>query len=149
MKSAYYTAAITNAYRIALDNYFDGLPYDERCTRETESVSHREYGTGYFYSSPETDANVVIENEYIADRPFLATVTEFDSEKGLAKCIQRNKMFKSSKANLLSPKSFGADFVIGNMYDNDMNPIESTPHARMEFYLEIESAKPGDIIRGA
>ncbi len=149
MKSAYYTAAITNAYRIALDNYFNGLPYDERCTRETESVSHREYGTGYFYSSPETDANVVIENEYIADRPFLATVSEFDAEKGLAKCFQRNKMFKGSNANLLSPKSFGVDFVIGNMYDIDMNPIDSTPHAGMEFYLEIESAKPGDIIRGA
>lgn len=149
MKSAYYTAAITNAYRIALDNYFDGLPYDERCTRETESVSHREYDTGYFYSSPETDANVVIENEYIADRPFLATVTEYDAEKGLAKCLQRNKMLKGSKANLLSPKSFGRDFVIGNMYDIEMNPIDSTPHAQMEFYLEIDGAKSGDIIRGA
>lgn len=149
MKSAYYTAAITNAYRIAIDDYFAGRPYDERCTRETESVSHREYDTGYFYSSPETDANVVIENEYIADRPFLATVTEYDAEKGLAKCFQRNKMIKGNTANLLSPKGFGRDFVIGNIYDSDMNPIESTPHAGMEFYLELDSAKSGDIIRGA
>ena len=149
MKSAYYTAAITNAYRIALDNYFGGLPFDERCIKETESVSHREYDTGYFYSSPATDANVVIENEYIADRPFLATVTEYDAEKGLAKCFQRNKMIKGNTANLLSPKSFGRDFVIGNMYDMEMNPIESTPHAGMEFYLELDSAKSGDIIRGA
>ncbi len=149
MKSAYYTAAITNAYRIAIDDYFAGRTYDERCTRETESVSHREYGTGYFYSSPETDANVVYANEYIADRPFLATVTEFDSEKGLAKCYQRNKMCVGSKANILSPKSFGRDFVIGKMYDAEMNEIESTPHAGMEFYLEIDSAQSGDIIRGA
>lgn len=148
MKSAYYTAAITNAYRIAINNYFKALPYDENCTRETESVSHREYGTGYFYSNPETDANVVIENEYIADRPFLATITEYLPEKGLAKCYQRNKMFKGQAANLLSPNSFGRDFVIGNMYDVDMNPIESTPHAGMEFYLEIDSAHSGDIIRG-
>ena len=149
MKSAYYTAAITNAYKIALDNYIKGLPFDERCLRETESVSHREYGTGYFYSSPATDANVVNENEYIADRPFLATVTEYDSEKRLAKCIQRNKMSVGGNANLLSPDCFGRDFVIGNMYDAEMNPIDSTPHARMEFYLEIENAKSGDIIRGA
>lgn len=148
MKSAYYTAAITNAYRIAIDDYFAGRDYDIRCTRETESVSHREYGTGYFYSAPETDANVVIENEYIADRPFLATVTEYLPEQGLAKCYQRNKMFKGQTANLLSPKSFGKDFVIGNIYDADMNPIESTPHAGMEFYLEIDNAKSGDIIRG-
>ena len=148
MKSAYYTAAITNAYRIAIDNYFEGKDYDIGCTRETENVSHREYGTGYFYSSPETDANIVDANEYIADRPFLATVTEFDSQRGLAKCFQRNKMFKGANANLLSPKSFGRDFVIGNLYDMDMNPIESTPHAGMEFYMEIDSAKAGDIVRG-
>ena len=148
MKSAYYTAAITNAYRMAIDDYFEGREFDVRCVKETENVSHREYGTGYFYSSPDTDANVVDANEYIADRPFLATVTSFDPEKGLAKCYQRNKMVKGMKANLLSPKSFGRDFIIGNMFDSDMNPIESTPHAGMEFYLEIDSAKSGDIIRG-
>lgn len=148
MKSAYYTAAITNAYRMAIDDYFEGREFDARCVKETENVSHREYGTGYFYSSPDTDANVVDANEYIADRPFLATVTSFDPEKGLAKCYQRNKMVKGMKANLLSPKSFGRDFIIGNMFDSDMNPIESTPHAGMEFYLEIDSAKSGDIIRG-
>lgn len=148
MKSAYYTAAITNAYRIAIDDYFAGRELDLRCLRETENVSHREYGTGYFYSSPETDANVVDANEYIADRPFLATVTEYDEEKGLAKCYQRNKMLKGQGANLLSPGGFGRDFVVGNMFDEEMNPIDSTPHAGMEFYLEIDSAKAGDIIRG-
>ena len=149
MKSAYYTAAITNAYKIALDDYFAGREFDNRCLRETESVSHREYGTGYFYSNPMTDANVVVENEYIADRPFLATVTEFDAERKLAKCFQRNKMSCGEGANILSPGKFGRDFVIGNMYDVEMNPISSTPHAGMEFYLEIDSAESGDIIRGA
>ena len=149
MKSAYYTAAITNAYKIALDDYFGGRAFDEGCLRETESVSHREYGTGYFYSSPSTDANTVTINEYIADRPFLATVTEFDAEKGLAKCFQRNKMRVGEKANLLTPGKFGRDFTIGNMFDEEMNPIDATPHAGMVFYLEIDSAKSGDIIRGA
>lgn len=148
MKSAYYTAAVTNAYRIAIDDYFAGKPFDERCLRETESVSHREYGNGYYYSSPSENANVVDRNEYIADRPFLCTVTEYDEEKGLAKCYQRNKMTSGEGANLLSPKSFGKDIIIGKMYDTEMNPIESTPHAGMEFYLEIDGAKAGDILRG-
>ena len=68
----------------------------------------------------------------------------------LDKCLMfLAKSLNSNSANLLSPNSFGYDFVIGNMYDSEMNPIESTPHAGMEFYLEIESAKSGDIIRGA
>ncbi len=148
MKSAYYTAAVTNAYRIAIDNHFAGLPFDERCLRETENVSHREFGTGYFYSSPDSDANVVNANEYISDLPFLATVTDYDSEKGLAKCYQRNKMVSGGRANLLSPGGFGRDFIIGRLFDSEMKEITSTPHAGMEFYLEIDNARAGDIIRG-
>ena len=67
----------------------------------------------------------------------------------MAKCYQRNKMFVGSKANILSPNKFGRDFTIGEMFDSEMNKIESTPHAGMEFYLKIDSAKSGDIIRGA
>ena len=148
MKSAYYTAAMSNAYRIALNSYLNGEPFDERCLAETESVSHREYGTGFYFSSPECDANTVKANEYVADRPFLCSVTSCDASTGLAKCMQRNKMRRGDKANLLSPGGFGRDFIIGDMFDSEMNPIDSTPHAGMEFYLRIEGARPMDIIRG-
>ena len=148
MKSAYYTAALANAYRIAIDDHFAGKPFDERCYSETESVSHREYGTGYYFSSPGTDANVVHENEYISDRPFLCTVGSYDVNTGLAKCVQRNKMTVGDKVNLLSPGGFGRDLVVGEMFDSEMQPITSTPHPAMEFYLRIDGAKPMDIIRG-
>jgi putative protease len=49
MKSAYYTAVVTNAYRMAMDAYAaDGARYVYRSEwlRELESVSHREYCTG-------------------------------------------------------------------------------------------------------
>ena len=148
MKSAYYTAAMSNAYRIAVDDHFAGRVFDRRCIAETESVSHREYGTGYYFDTPMQDANVVAVNEYIADRPFLCSVVEYDKTAGLAKCVQRNKMCAGAKANLLSPGGFGRDFTIGRMFDEEMCPIESTPHPGMVFYLEIEGAKPYDIIRG-
>lgn len=148
MKSCYYTSAITNAYKIAIGNCLNGKPFDDRCLTETESVSHREYGTGYYFSSPSADANTVSVNEYISDRPFLCTVTEFDESTGLAKCFQRNKMRVGEKANLLSPGGFGRDFVIGEMFDAEMNPIESTPHPGMEFYLRIDGANEMDIVRG-
>ena len=148
MKSAYYTAAITNAYKIAINDHFAGKPFDKRCLDETESVSHREYDTGYYFSSPSENANTVKANEYISDRPFLCTVTEYDPERKLAKCYQRNKQSVGEKANILSPGGFGRDFVIEEMFDTEMNPITSTPHAGMEFYLRIGGAKPMDIIRG-
>ena len=149
MKSAYYTAAVTNAYRIALDDMLAGRGFDERCLRETESVSHREYGTGYYFAKPAEEPNTVSVNEYISDRPFLCTVESYDPAARLAKCRQRNKMCVGEKANLLSPGGFGSDFVITALYDTEMNPISATPHAGMEFYIPLENARAGDIIRGA
>lgn len=149
MKSAYYTAAVTNAYRIALNDMLAGREFDERCLRETESVSHREYGTGYYFAKPAEEPNTVAVNEYISDRPFLCTVESYDGASRLAKCRQRNKMRVGERANLLSPGGFGSDFVITALYDTEMNPIEATPHAGMEFYIPLENAHEGDIIRGA
>jgi putative protease len=151
VKSAYYTAATTNAYRMALRDYITdpkSYSFNNEYKKEVESVSHREFDTGYFFSSPSENANVVKSNEYIKEKAFLCTVSEFDESKKLAKCIQRNKLSVGDGANILSPGSTGRDIVIGNMYDIDMNPIESAPHAKMEFFLEIDSAKSGDIIRG-
>lgn len=149
MKSAYYTAAVTNAYRIAMDDYFESRPFDDRCERETDSVSHREYGTGYYFSSPCEDANTVNVNEYLSERPFLALVTGYDRESRLASCVQRSKMCIGDRVNILSPGGFGTNIIVDRLYDGDMQPITDTRHPGMNFYIETDSASAGDIIRGA
>lgn len=148
VKSAYYTAAITNAYRIALDDVLAGKPFDPALRAETESVSHREYGTGFFYSSPSEGANLVSDNLYLKDRAFLAIVEDYDPETGLARCTQYNKMLVGDKANLLSPGTTGREITIGELFDEQGEPIGDTRHPRMPFFLRIDCAKPGDLIRG-
>ena len=148
VKSAYYTAAVTNAYRMALDDYYDGKPFDPAYRTEVESVSHREYGTGYFYGNPHENANIVGNNLYLKDRAFLAVVKDYDPATGLARCEQFNKMCIGDRANLLSPGTTGRDFTVGEMFDDQGNPITDTKHPRMEFFLKIEDAKAGDLIRG-
>ena len=148
VKSAYYTAAVTNAYRMALDDYYDGKPFDPAYRTEVESVSHREYGTGYFYGNPHENANIVGNNLYLKDRAFLAVVKDYDPATGLARCEQFNKMCIGDRANLLSPGTTGRDFTVGEMFDGQGNPITDTKHPRMEFFLKIEDTKAGDLIRG-
>ena len=57
-------------------------------------------------------------------------------------------MSVGESVQILSPGKVGRDAVIGELFDMDGNPIESTPHAKMEFYLKAEGLKKGDIIRG-
>lgn len=148
MKSAYYTAVITNAYKMALEDVENGRPFNEKHYDEVCSVSRREYGTGYFFDSPSDNAQICKTNEYIREKAFLATVEEYDEKTGLSLCLQRNKMTLGDKVQLLSPKSIGVDIIVEALYDNEMLPIESTPHPQMLFYAKIGKAKKGDIIRG-
>lgn len=56
VKSAYYTAVTANAYKTELLRYMenpDSYVFDNDFMRELTCVSHREYGTGYFFDEPE------------------------------------------------------------------------------------------------
>ncbi|MBQ7897712.1 MAG: U32 family peptidase [Clostridia bacterium] len=151
MKSAYYTAVVTNAYRIALDNHFgenSGITSDA-LERELDSVSHREYCTGYYFTHPQSENNLATIPGYIKEKSFLATVEDYNEETGLALCRQRNKMFLENEAEIISPGKTGVSFKALGMTDEKGTPIESTPHAGMLFYLKMPFAvKKGDIIRG-
>jgi putative protease len=149
MKSAYYTAVATNAYKMALDSYFSGsYEYDPAWYRELESVSHREYHTGYYFTDSHTDANIASNNGYIKDKAYLAVAVGYDKESGLAEFTQRNKMCFGDPAELLTPGKIGKELVIGELFDENMNPIESTPHPYMKFYMKVDfEIREGDILR--
>lgn len=153
MKSAYYAAVVTNAYRAAIDGYMkdgDGFVLDKRWTSELESVSHREYCTGYFFDDPMKNAQTCTMPGYMREKAYLAVAIEDDKEKGLSLFVQRNKLCVGDKAELISPGKFGRAFEISGMYDENMNVIESAPHPFMKFYIKVPfEVREGDILRGA
>lgn len=157
VKSAYYTAVVTNAYRMALDSYrADPASYvtDPLWVRELDSVSHREYGTGFYFKSPHEDANTVTMHGYIREKAFLATAVE-DSltagEDGLydVKFIERNKLVAGEAVELISPGRVGRAFKADSLRNEAGEPIESAPHPGMYFKLKVPfPVKEGDILRG-
>lgn len=151
MKSAYYTAVVSNCYRMALDGYAslgEEYRFDERMSYELESVSHREYCTGYYFDHPMQNPQLASAVGYLGEKSFIATVENFDSEHNRAFCIQRNKVSVGEEAGVISPGSFGKSFTVTALYDRDMNPIDSVPHPKQEFYIDCPfELKEGDIIR--
>ena len=150
MKSAYYAACITNAYRTALDNYYDTGVLDAELTRklklETESVSRREYDTGYFYNKPELDAKICENPEYIREKIYLGLCVGYES--GLAVFEQRNKIVRGQRAQILSPGSLGRDISADVLLDENNQPLESAPHPFQIFKLRVDFAvSEGDILR--
>lgn len=151
MKSAYYAAVVTNTYRMALDSYASGdYRYNPKWLSELLSVSHREYDTGYYFSSSATDPKTCKNTGYLKEKSYLATVVEYDSTSGEALCIQKNKMSVGEKAELLTPGRTGEPFIIEKLYDENHNETVSTPHPQMKFYIKVPfPVKYGDIIRAS
>ena len=149
MKSAYYTAVVTNAYKMALDSYFSGdYKYDPAWYRELESVSHRDYATGYYFSDSHLDANTSETTGYLKDKAYLATVISYNSESGEALFSQRNKMCEGDRIELLTPGMVGRELIAEGLKNENGEPIEATSHPYMKFYMKVPfEVKEGDIIR--
>lgn len=150
MKSAYYTAVVTNAYRMAIDAALRGETQpDPLWLRELESVSHREYDTGYFFADSRKEALTCRESGYIREKAYLATVLSYDQATGEAKCVQRNKVSVGDPMELLTPGKGGQPLFCTALFDEEHQPIPSTPHPAMIFYLPVPfPVQPGDILRG-
>ena len=151
MKSAYYAAVVTNTYRMAMDRYASGAyTYDAAWERELESVSHREYATGYYFSDSHTDANLTTGSGYIKEKAYLATAVDYDEESGEATFVQKNKLVRGEEIELLTPGRTGIPLVAEAIFDEAHTPIESTPHPYMRYRMKMPfPIKAGDIIRSA
>ena len=151
MKSAYYTAVVTNTYRMAFDKYFSGnYEYDPLWYRELLSVSHRNYATGYYFTDSKIDANIAETNGYIKEKAYLGVVIEYNEETGEVLMSQRNKMCLGDSVEVITPGKIGRSVVISELYDEYHNAIEGTSHPYMNFYAKVsEPLLAGDIIRAA
>ncbi len=164
MKSAYYTAVVTNAYRIAIDAYLadpEHYIFDPALMRELESVSHREYCTGFYFDDPMENPQLTTIPGYIREKAYLATAAPEElalpaglapvSEEGvLCPFVQRNKICRGDAAELLSPGRLGVSVTIRQLYDEQGTPIESAPHPYQKFFTRLPfPVSEGDILRAA
>ena len=151
VRSAYYTAVVTNTYKMALDSFMNSpgnYRFDPVWQRELDSVSHREYGTGFFFHDPKTEPNLVTQPGYIREKAYLAVCTGMADEKGRVPFVQRNKTVRGAPVELLSPGRPGQPFTADGMWDASGAPLESAPHPGMTFYLDPPfPVQAGDILR--
>ena len=83
MKSAYYTAVVTNCYRMAMDAYMrdpENYVTDPALMRELDSVSHREYATGFYLDDPMQNPQLVQGGHYMKEKSYFATALEYSED---------------------------------------------------------------------
>ncbi len=169
MKSAYYTAVSTNAYRMAIDAYAadpSNYCFDPAWREELESVSHREYGTGFYFDDPMQNPQLVSACGYLREKAYFSTATEYIEEEAAAivssgvpmenehgrlyRFIQRNKVSVGEGAEMISPGKIGRGFAVTELYAPTGEALEATPHPSMIYWCRVPFAVfEGDIMRAA
>ncbi len=147
-KSAYYVAVVTNAYRMAVDEYRKD-PYNFKLPDwirdEVYKVSHRKYSKGFFFGVPE-ESQYYENSGYIRNYDVVAVVEKCDS--GTVYCTQRNRFFAGDKVELLAPSCKPVELTLDTLYDENGEQIETANHAMMKFSFKCDIVFPsGTVIR--
>jgi len=140
MKSAYYAAVVTNAYRKAIDAAAQGTVLNDVWRHEVHNVSHREYSTG-FYFDHEGPGQYHGDSMYRSDCDVVAIVEHCD-EHGNAVLTQRNKFYNTDEVELLTPTDEPVLFVPEYITDPQGVAIESTPRSMMKFHMKLPFYAP-------
>ncbi len=145
-KSAYYVAVVTNAYRMAVDEYNlnpDNFKLSDWIHDEVFKVSHRKYCTGFFFGHP-NDCQYYETGGYIRNYDVVAVVEK--CENGIVYCTQRNKFLAGDTVEIMSPKQKPAVITIDELFDENGNSIETANHAMMKFSFKCDKVFPAESV---
>ncbi len=137
MKSTYYVAVVTNAYRMAVDEYLkdrENFKLSDWIKDEVYKVSHRRYSTGFYFDEPEQ----YYENGgYLREYDVVAETLGY--EDGYIDCIQKNKFLIGDEIEILMPLQKPIVMKVEKLLDENGNEIEDTRHANMRFKLKCDT----------
>ncbi len=141
-KSAYYAAVTTNAYRHAVDDYFDeGENYTLKpwIKEELDKISHREYNTGFYFNHE--PGQVTDNGGYIRHYDVVA-VCEESVDEVTSWITQRNKFLVGDTLDVLPPSGVPFEAKCIALEDEWGVAKESAPHAMQKLKITTDVPVP-------
>jgi len=145
MKSLYYTAVVTRAYRKALD-FLQGekVPFLEEYRKDLFKVSHREYSTGFFFDKSDIEKPAL--GEYIREYQFIGTI---------GKPLGENRFLINLRNSIKTGETLeylGADIpcIQDNsfrLFNEQGKAIDKSDHGKVTILSTVKSVAPKFIIR--
>ncbi len=148
MKTPYYVATVTNAYRRRIDGILAGTATPEsvaRLRRELDAASHRAYASGFYFGAMKQHAPD--DGTYSSDCIFVGTVTA-RLPGGRIRVELRNRVRAGDMLEVLSPNALGLSFPAARLTDAEGNPIpEATVPMALYDMDGADTVEAGDLLR--
>ncbi len=145
MKSIYYTAIVTRAYRKALDHLYDPAAEDPTLYRnELFKVSHREFSTGFYYGKKQVERPTL--KSYQSSHEFVGVIGDSvgDGEYALdvKNRIQAGELLEYVGYDVLCIEDDG--FCL---FDGEGSAVSKVDHGKIAYIKTDRPVKPGYLIR--
>ncbi|MGE5633283.1 MAG: peptidase U32 family protein [Caulobacteraceae bacterium] len=151
MKSSYYVATVVRAYRMAMDSFLsnpENYVFKQEWMDEVSKASHREFGTGFYFSKPDSKGQIYDTSAYVRDYAFIGMVLDYDSAAELATVEQRNKMVLGDEIEVVGPGKDMFVQTIEKMWDETGQEIDSAPHPQQIIKMKMKHpVQKYDILR--
>lgn len=144
-KTAYYTAVVTNAYRVAVDAMMNNEPTPQWAVDELSAISHREYSTGFYYGQDYCQ-QTYHPGSYIWEWEIAAVVKNSDGNR--LTVIERNRFYEGDELELLEPGMPPRKIKVRDLKNEAGESIEVINHPNSVVSMEwSENAAAGSILR--
>jgi len=149
MKTEYYVAVVTGAYRRALDLLAEGRERFEEAlpalTEELQCASHRKSDTGFLQGNPEVPGEA---EGFWQAREYIARVTEDAGEDGYARLLLKNRFFAGDGLELMTPEGVRKVQAKPFIREKTGETLDTLGVAGEIIRMELPGSRRGDMLRG-
>ena len=149
MKTEYYVAVVTGAYRRALDLLAEGKErFGENLpalAEELQCASHRLSDTGFLQGTPETPGEA---EGFWQEREYTARVLEDAGEDGWTRLLLKNRFFAGDELELMTPAGVRPVRAKPFIREKTGETLETLGIAGETIRMELPGSSCGDMLRG-
>ena len=149
MKTEYYVAVVTGAYRRALDLLKQGREaFAEKLpelAEELQCASHRKSDTGFLEGNPEIPGEA---EGFWQAREYVGRVTEDAREDGTAGILLKNRFFAGDELELMTPDGVRKITAKPFIREKTGETLDTLGVAGEIIRMELPGSRCGDMLRG-
>ncbi|KIL41069.1 protease [Gordoniibacillus kamchatkensis] len=151
MKSVHYVATVVNAYRQAIDAYFDDPERYElkrEWLEEIYKAANRPVNTGFFYDEPGHEEHIFGPEDKAVQFDFVGLVTDYDADTGIATVQQRNYFKPGQEVEFFGPDGTHFKQIVEHLWDENGAELSAARHPLQPIRLKTAApVKPFDMMR--
>ena len=140
MRSLYYLATVIGAYREIIDGYYNNSLTKEKMAileERLNRVANRETSTHYFEKEADYTDQYYSGRSEVSNQDYLGQVIEY--RDSLLKFYERNYFEVGDLVEVFTPSGEHINFVVNELFDEDMNPVDVARHPDNIYYLKMNS----------